>query len=129
MWNNFLSPIFKVNVRVGQGSTLSPILSAFYFFPFLYILENCLKDFNILVSIISFVDDGLFISQDKSLICSNSCLFYSYNVMTKLLDKFSLIVKHSKTEVFHFNRLHGLFHWRPCPCPEKHIEIPRIHLW
>ena len=26
--------------------------------------------------------------------------------MTKLLDKFSLIVEHSKTEVFHFNRSH-----------------------
>ena len=29
--------------------------------------------------------------------------------MTKLLDKFGFIVKHSKTEVFYFNRLHGLF--------------------
>ena len=35
--------------------------------------------------------------------------FCSYNVMTKLLDKFSLIVEHSKTEVFHFNRLYGFF--------------------
>ena len=35
--------------------------------------------------------------------------FCSYNVMTKLLDKFSLIVEHSKTEVFHFNRLHSFF--------------------
>ena len=29
--------------------------------------------------------------------------------MTKLLDKFSLIVEHSKTEVFYFNRSHGFF--------------------
>ena len=29
--------------------------------------------------------------------------------MTKLLDKFGLIIEHLKTEVFHFNRLHGLF--------------------
>jgi len=29
--------------------------------------------------------------------------------MTKLLNKFGLIVEHSKTEVFHFNRSHGLF--------------------
>jgi len=29
--------------------------------------------------------------------------------MTKLLDKFDLIVEHSKTEVFHFNRSHSLF--------------------
>ena len=65
------------------------------------------------ISIISFVDDGLFISQDKSFDISNSCLFCSYYVMSNLLDKFSLIVKHSKTEVFHFSRSHGLFNPLP----------------
>jgi len=55
------------------------------------------------------MNDGLFISQNKLFDISNSRLFYSYNVMTKLLDKFSLIVEHSKTEVFHFNRSHGFF--------------------
>ena len=104
-----MSSMFEVNIGVGQGSALSPILSTLYFFPFLYILENCLKNYNIPVSIILFVDDGLFISQDKSLISSSSYLFYSYNGITKLLDKFGLIVEHLKTEVFHFNRSHGLF--------------------
>ena len=33
--------------------------------------------------------------------------------MTKLLDKFGLIVEHSKTEVFHFSRLHGSFNPPP----------------
>jgi len=113
LWNNFSSPIFDVNVGVGQESALSPILSALYLSPFLYILENCLKNLNIPVSIISFIDDGLFISQNKSLDISNSCLFCSYNVMTKLLDKFGLIVEHSKTEVFHFNRLHSSFNPSP----------------
>ena len=61
------------------------------------------------MSIISFVDDGLFICQNKLFDISNSCLFCSYNVITKLLNKFSLIVKHFKTEVFHFNRLHSPF--------------------
>jgi len=109
VWNNFSSPMFEVNIGVGQGSALSPILSALYLSPLLYILKNCLKNLNIPVSIISFVDDGLFISQNKSLDISNSHLFCSYNIMTKLLDKFSLIVEHSKTEVFYFNRLHGFF--------------------
>ena len=44
---------------------------------------------------------------------SNSCLFCSYNVMMKLLEKFGLIVEHSKTEVFHFNRSHGIFNPPP----------------
>jgi len=112
-WNNHTSSIFDVNVGVGQGSALSPILSALYLFSLLYILENHLKNLNIPVSIISFVDDGLFISQNKLLDISNSRLFCSYNVMTKLLEKIGLIVEHSKTEVFHFNRSHGSFNPPP----------------
>ena len=62
-WNNFSSPTFCVNVGVGQGSALLPILSALYLLPFIYILEKRLKNLKISISIISFVDDGLFISQ------------------------------------------------------------------
>ena len=109
LWNNFFSPIFDVNIGVGQGSVLSPILSALYLSLFLYILEKHLKNLNIPISIIYFINNGLFISQNKSFHISNSHLFYNYNVMTKLLKKFGLIVEHSKTEVFHFNRSHGNF--------------------
>ena len=108
-WNNISFPSFKVNVGVGQGSALSPILLALYLSPFLYILEKCQKILNIPVSLISFMDDGLIISQNKSIDISNSYLFCSYNVLTKLLDKFGLIIEHSKTETFHFNRTHGVF--------------------
>ena len=112
-WNNFMSPVFNVNVGVGQGSVLSPILSVLYLSPFIYILENCLKNLKIPISIISFVDNGLFISQSNSFDISNSHLFCSYNVLTNLLEKFGLVVKHSKTEIFHFNRLHGAFNPPP----------------
>jgi len=108
-WNNFMSSIFNVNVCVGQGSILLPILSTLYLSPFIYILENRLKNLKILVSIISFVDDGLFISQSNSFDISNSGLYCSYNVLTNLLEKFDLVVEHSKTEIFHFNRSHGSF--------------------
>ena len=64
VWNNFSSSMFEVNIGVGQGSALSLILFALYLSPFLYILENCLKNLNIPVFIILFVDDGLFISQN-----------------------------------------------------------------
>jgi len=108
-WNNFMSPIFNVNIGIGQGSVLSLILSALYLSPFIYILENCLKNLKIPISIISFVDNGLFISQSNSFDISNSQLFCSYNVLTNLLEKFGLVVEHSKTEIFHFNRSHGSF--------------------
>jgi len=107
LWNSFSSPIFNINVRVGQDFALFPILLALYLSPFLYILEKRLKNLKIPISIISFVNDGLLISQDKSFDMSNLHLFCSYNVMSNLLDKFGLIVEHSKTEVFHFSRSHG----------------------
>ena len=113
LWNSFLSPIFNINVGVEQGSALSLILLALYLSPFLYILEKQLKNLKIPISIISFIDDGLLISQDKLFNMSNSHLFCSYNVMSNLLDKFGLIVEYSKTEVFHFSRSHGLFNPSP----------------
>jgi len=121
-WNSFLSPIFNINIEVGQGSALSPILLALYLSLFLYILEKRLKNLKIPISIISFVDNELFISQDKSFDISNSHLFYNYNVMTKLLDKFGLIVEHSKTEVFHFSRSQDLFN--PLPLNLSPLENP-----
>ena len=103
-WNGFTSPSLDVNVGVGQGLALSPILSALYLSSFLYILENCPKILKIPISILSFVDDGLLLSQSKSFSISNFCLFCSYNIVMTLLSKFGLIVEHSKTEVFHFTR-------------------------
>jgi len=113
LWNSFSSSIFNINVGVGQGLALSPILSALYLSPFLYILEKQLKDLKIPISIISFIDDDLLISQDKSFDMSNLHPFCSYNVMSNLLDKFGLIVEHSKTEVFYFYRSHGPFNPPP----------------
>ena len=112
-WNNFSSPMFNINVRVGQGSVLSPILFTLYLSPFIYILENRLKNLKIPTLFISFIDDSLFISQSNSIDISNSCLYYSYNVLTNLLEKFGLVVKHSKTEIFYFNRSHKVFNPPP----------------
>jgi len=56
-----------------------------------------------------FVDNGLFVVQDKSLTVSNSNLFCSYHIISSLLKKFGLILKHGKMKVFHFSRLQGTF--------------------
>ena len=104
-----MSPSFDVNVGVGQGSALSPILLAFYLSPFFHILENQLKILKIPNSILFFVDNGLLVAQSKYLFLSNSFLFCNYNVVSNLLLKFSLIAKHSKTEVFHFTRSQSSF--------------------
>ena len=55
------------------------------------------------------MDDGLFVSQSKSLSFLNNFLFYSYYITSSLLEQFSLIMEHGKTEVFYFSRLYGIF--------------------
>jgi len=105
LWNSFSSQFFNVDIGVGQESALSSILSALYISSILYIFEKGIKNLKIPISILSFVNDG-FISQNKSLVVSNTNLFFSYNVISHLLGKFGLIMEHRKTEMFHFFRLH-----------------------
>jgi len=119
-----------VDVGVGQGSALSPILSTLYLSPLIYILEKRFKNLNLPISILSFVDDGLFIVQNKSFSTSNAQLFCSYNILLNLLNSFSLIVEHSKTEIFHFSRSHGSFN--PSPLDLSSIGGPILRpkdLW
>ena len=109
LWNNLQSPDFEVNIGVGQRSALFSILSALYLTLFLYILEKHLNNLKITISLLSFIDNGLIIAQNKSILISNSQLFCSYNILSNLLSDFGLVIEHGKTEIFHFNRLHGVF--------------------
>jgi len=68
-----------------------------------------MKNLKIPISIISFLDDGLFFSQDKSLTILNSHLSYSYHIMFLLLKQFGLVIKHGKIKVLHFSRTHRAF--------------------
>jgi len=61
-WNNFSFSFFNVDVGVGQGLALYPILSAIYLASFLYILEKHLKILKIPISILFFVDSGLLVA-------------------------------------------------------------------
>ena len=106
LWNNFLSPSCSVDVGVRQGSAL-------YLSLVFHILEKHLKNLRIPILIISFVDNSLFISQNKSISHLNANIFCSYNVISSLLMRFRLVVEHGKTEVFHFYRLHGVFNPPP----------------
>ena len=125
IWNNLQSPEFEVNVDVGQGSVLSPILSALYLAPFLHILEKHLKILKIPIFMLSFVDNGLIIAQNNSIPISNSQLFCSYNVLSNLLTDFSLVIEHGKTEIFHFTRSHGEFN--PPPLDLSPLGGPVLH--
>jgi len=78
-----------------------------------HIFEKRLKNLKIPVSFISFVNNSLFISQNKSFKISNANIFCSYCVMSYLLDHFGLIIKQEKTEVFHFSKAQGAFNPSP----------------
>ena len=105
-WNSFSSSSFNTNIGVGQGSALFPILSAIYFTPIIKIFKKSIKNLkeNIPTDILSFVDDGLLISQKKSYLLSFSFLLCSYNIMSKILFNAGLIIEHSKTKLFYFMR-------------------------
>ena len=64
---------------------------------------------NKIVSIQVSHNNGLLIIQSKSFESFNAHLFCSYNIALNLLTKFGLYVEHSKTEVFHFFRVHDIF--------------------
>jgi len=98
-----------VDVGVGQGSALSSILFILFIASIFYIFERRLKNLNIPASFHSFVDNGLFISQEKSFIKTNANFFCYYNIILLLLNQFGLVVEHEKTEVFHFSKSHGTF--------------------
>ena len=72
-------------------------------------MKKNLKNIKILILVISFIDNGLFISQEKSLEKSNTQLFCSYNVISSLLNQFGLVIEYGKTEIFHFSRTNGVF--------------------
>ena len=113
LWNKFISSPFNVNIGIGKGSALSPILSALYLSSVFLSLENHLKILKIPISIIFFVDNGFFISQNKSISHSNANLFCCYNIILSLLMKCGLVVEHGKTDIFHFSRSHRVFNPSP----------------
>ena len=61
-WNSFLSGACDVDVGVGQGSALSPILSALYIVSLIHIFELRAQALNLNTSILSFVDNSFLIS-------------------------------------------------------------------
>ena len=85
------------------------ILSVLYLFSIFHIFEKRLKNLKISISVILFVNNSLFISQDKSFNISNSNLFYNYNIISSLLEQFRLVIEHRKIEFFHFSRLYEMF--------------------
>ena len=81
----------------------------FYFSFFQYKYRYRTRFYSIFYFIDSF--DCFYFShfQEKFLNKNNTYFYYSYNIISFLLEQFGLIVEHEKIEVFYFSRLHGIF--------------------
>ena len=119
-WNNFTLQRFTTSIGVGQGSALSPILSAIYLAPIIKTFKKRKENLKekIQTDILSFVDDGLLISQEKSYELSSAFLLSSYNMIFKILSDLGLVMEHSKSEVFHFTRA--------CNPPNPSIDLTSV---
>ena len=106
-WNSFLSGACYADIGVGQDSTLSPILSALYIAPLIHIFEYRAQDLNLIISILSFVNNSLLISQGKMYNITLPELHSSYRVVINLIICFGLVMEHDKSEIFHFSRAHN----------------------
>ena len=105
MWNNFVSPFFRIDVEVGQEFALSPILSALYIVLIFHIFEKRSRNpiLNLPISFHSFEDNSLLIPK-KNHIKSQMSFFCKYNIISFLFNQFSLTIKYRKSEVFYFSR-------------------------
>jgi len=75
MWNNFFFLFFDVNIDIRQDSALLLIFLTLYLSLLFFIFEKQVKSLQILVSFLSFVDNSLFISQEKLVEKTNSFIF------------------------------------------------------
>jgi len=94
---------------VGQGSALSPILSVLYIVLFLHLFECRAQALNLDTSILSYVDDGLLVSQGRTYNKTLPELTSSYSIVSDLMAFFGLVIEHDKSEIFHFSRAHNDF--------------------
>ena len=109
-WFHFPFVQHKYGCR-SRICSISDSISSFHYTYFLH-LKKRVKNLKIPISFILFVDNRVFISQEKSLNKMNVNILCSYNIISFLLEQFSLIIKHGKTEFYHFSRLHGHFNPR-----------------
>jgi len=61
-WNSFLFGACNTDVGMGQGSALSPILSALYITSLIHIFEHRAQALNLNTCILSLIDNSLLIS-------------------------------------------------------------------
>ena len=112
------------NIRVGQGSALSPVLSARYIAPVMKLYH--MNPVSLKTSLLSFVDDGTVAAQSKSLDENIETLKEAYTLLLSLFVALGLVLEHSKTEYFIFDRSHS--DYSPGLIP-VHLHLQKMAGW
>ena len=99
-----MSEPFQADVGVGQGSALSPVLSALYISPVFKLFDLRKRELSLACTCISYVDDGTLIAQAKDLDDNMPPLRQAYSIIYTLFTAAGLALEHDKTELFHFSR-------------------------
>ena len=86
LFSNFLSLIYHLFFSYIQKKNKKPFYSYFYFSSFL------------------FINNVLFVSQERSYEKLIAILYSSYNIISSLFNQFGLVIGHNKLEVFYFSK-------------------------
>ncbi|KAJ2923473.1 hypothetical protein H1R20_g13621, partial [Candolleomyces eurysporus] len=101
-WNRDTSDPRRADVGVGQGSALSPVLSALVIAPVMKLFRK--RSAGLGCTLISYVDDGDIIVQSSEIDTNCVMLRHAYSIVFELFTKTGLALEHDKTELFHFTR-------------------------
>jgi retron-type reverse transcriptase len=101
-WDAFTSDPFAVDVGVGQGSALSPVLSALYLTLITRLFHA--SDIGQRVGLMSYVDDGTIIAQSARVEDNLAPLKEAYGWLFHAFTALGLVLEHDKSEAFHFSR-------------------------
>jgi hypothetical protein len=104
-WDSFTSGSYAADVGVGQGSALSPVVSALYLAPVIKLFLRSPESLG--VDIMSYVDDGTIMAQNKRLEDNLPALARAYGWIVRAFTSLGLVLEHDKSEVFHFSRSRG----------------------
>ncbi|KAJ3502935.1 hypothetical protein NMY22_g18421 [Coprinellus aureogranulatus] len=101
-WNNFVSDPMQADVGMGQGSALSPVLSALVVAPIMELYR--IKEVGLGTTLITFVDDGTIAAQTDSIEMNCRMLYHAYAFVHALFTAAGLVLEHDKSEAFYFTR-------------------------
>jgi len=107
IWNSFLSHACDIDIGMEQGSALFSILLVLYITPFLHLFECRAQALNLDTSTLSYIDNGLLVSQGRTYNKTLPELTSSYSIISDLMASFGLVMEYNKSEIFHFFRAHN----------------------